>query len=691
MATLAEIRSQFPQYEDMSDGQLADALYSKFYSDMDRGEFDRKIGLRPGWAWKGSIGGVVYDLANWGADDPNYVPSSVPWLDPISAGANKAVESIPVIGPALAGFGNQVDAAFSNAIGVPATAEERAAIDDATQARFPAAALTGQVVGTVAPLVALGATQVGGQLLGVTGNLGQQVLMGGVSGGALSAADTAARGGSWEEVGTNALRGAGGGAVLPVAGHALSPVVQALMDQGASAGAKMLAPGLRNDGFTSRDSIAQALMDLGPDARVADLGPNVQGMTAALATRPSNAQRQIVEALTDRKMMGNDRVRTGMDDILGPSPVPSYIQRDIRAGQDALHPFYQEALRGARAVDTEKLALTLDSMSVTARGNVQAQAQRIRDMLNIPGTDQLDRDPSVLLATRQAIDDMIQSAKGNNEIGFLSNIRREVDSLLTGAVPNIKQVDAQYQELARQSDALGYINGQTSSGRKILGSGPEAPVPQEVSDMMTVGALPGGVFIGPSGEAFRFTQSARAELERIIGTNANDRVALQRILKGEGSWNYDRMVSTFGKEKTDALFALMSRERMMAETEALALSGSRTAPLTAAQKELFDERQPGIARHAMNMNFGDATARALDAVAGGYFQHQRQKALLELAELLMSSADNPQAQDDIARALSNHYQGILPPSSAPLLTLPEPERQPLRIVVNGAGSYAGGQ
>src|SRR5690606_29595111 len=102
-------------------------------------------------------------------------------------------------------------------------------------------------------------------------------------------------------------------------------------------------------------------------------------------------------------------------------------------------------------------------------------------------------------------------------------------------------------------------------------------------------------------------------LERIIGTNANDRVALQRILKGEGSWNYDRMVSTFGKEKTDALFALMSRERMMAETEALALSGSRTAPLTAAQKELFDERQPGIARHAMNMNFGDATARALDA------------------------------------------------------------------------------
>ena len=108
MASLAEIRSQFPQYEDMSDGQLADALYSKFYSDMDREEFDHKIGLRPDWAWKGSSGGAAYDLANWGADDPNYQPSAVPWMDPINAFANKAVESVPVVGPALSGFGNQV-------------------------------------------------------------------------------------------------------------------------------------------------------------------------------------------------------------------------------------------------------------------------------------------------------------------------------------------------------------------------------------------------------------------------------------------------------------------------------------------------------------------------------------------------------------------------------------------------------
>lgn len=43
--TLDEIRQKYPQYGDLSDQQLADALYQKSYSDMDRADFDRRIGL----------------------------------------------------------------------------------------------------------------------------------------------------------------------------------------------------------------------------------------------------------------------------------------------------------------------------------------------------------------------------------------------------------------------------------------------------------------------------------------------------------------------------------------------------------------------------------------------------------------------------------------------------------------------
>ena len=47
MATIAEIRAQYPQYADMPDAALADALHSKFYSDIPRADFDAKIGLAP--------------------------------------------------------------------------------------------------------------------------------------------------------------------------------------------------------------------------------------------------------------------------------------------------------------------------------------------------------------------------------------------------------------------------------------------------------------------------------------------------------------------------------------------------------------------------------------------------------------------------------------------------------------------
>lgn len=44
---IAEIRQKYPQYNDLSDEELAKGLHKKFYSDMDFGEFSNKIGLTP--------------------------------------------------------------------------------------------------------------------------------------------------------------------------------------------------------------------------------------------------------------------------------------------------------------------------------------------------------------------------------------------------------------------------------------------------------------------------------------------------------------------------------------------------------------------------------------------------------------------------------------------------------------------
>lgn len=159
-----------------------------------------------------------------------YEPSMVPWLDPINAFVGSAVEAIPIVGKPLSEFGNQVDAAFARMIeGKPITAEDRAAISQAENEQFPLAAGAGQVVGTVAPIMALGATGLGGRLLGTTGNMLTQAGVGGLSSSAIMGADTLVRGGTPEEAGKNALLAGALGAAAPVAMGAIGAGANKLM------------------------------------------------------------------------------------------------------------------------------------------------------------------------------------------------------------------------------------------------------------------------------------------------------------------------------------------------------------------------------------------------------------------------------------------------------------------------------
>lgn len=64
MPTIAEIRQQYPQYNDMSDGDLASALHAKFYHDMPRTEFDKKIGMesKPKFNWSDAVTDIPNEI-----------------------------------------------------------------------------------------------------------------------------------------------------------------------------------------------------------------------------------------------------------------------------------------------------------------------------------------------------------------------------------------------------------------------------------------------------------------------------------------------------------------------------------------------------------------------------------------------------------------------------------------------------
>jgi hypothetical protein len=59
MTTLDEIRKTVPQYSDLSDEALADAVYNKFYSDMPRDQFNLRIGLKPSLSIKEHVTDVA--------------------------------------------------------------------------------------------------------------------------------------------------------------------------------------------------------------------------------------------------------------------------------------------------------------------------------------------------------------------------------------------------------------------------------------------------------------------------------------------------------------------------------------------------------------------------------------------------------------------------------------------------------
>ena len=47
MSKLSDFRKSYPQYNDLSDSELLDGLYNKYYKDLDKNEFLRLMGEEP--------------------------------------------------------------------------------------------------------------------------------------------------------------------------------------------------------------------------------------------------------------------------------------------------------------------------------------------------------------------------------------------------------------------------------------------------------------------------------------------------------------------------------------------------------------------------------------------------------------------------------------------------------------------
>lgn len=500
-------------------------------------------------------------------------------------------EGVPIVGPYVDKGLTATAAGIGSALtGEPFSKvnDEMSVINDESRAASPVANKLGNVTGAVAgtlPAMAAAPEVFGIGVASAPLRYGASVL----SGAAISGGDAAVRsGGDPSAIAWGTGLGLGLGAAAPAIGPLAGRGVKWLADGWNLGGAAkdlgvdkvaaaLLSKAVSRDALDegARDQLAQ----LGPSGMVMDLGENLRSQAAGLAALPGQGKATVRNAITARDADANWRIRSGLDETLGPAPTPSAIIDRIERSQQAVQPQYRDAFRASVPADTSMVANYLDREAAGLRGEAQRSLVRVRQMLNRTGTDQLETNPAVLLETRKAVDGMLDTVSDTNARNALQTARQAIDDTLRDAAPLVKEADANFAELARQKTAL-------QRGQTVLSSGRESPRPIELAEEVRTGALPQGLQVGPSAVPVRLREGARAEIERIVGTNANDRVALLRLIKGEGDWNRARLSTLFGQDKARAIIDLLDREKLFTDTADQVIRNSHTAARQAAQQEL---------------------------------------------------------------------------------------------------------
>ena len=159
-------------------------------------------------------------------------PKPTGLMDKAFTAAGSFIEGVPLVGSTAIDLAKNARSAIQGM-----TREEADQEFQALKEANPITATAGNIAGSIAGLAPLGATAVGGRLLGMTGNIGSRMLYGAGSGAAISGADTLTRGGSLEDAKNAALTGGAFGLAFPAAGavfrKAVSPMAKTATDRAA--------------------------------------------------------------------------------------------------------------------------------------------------------------------------------------------------------------------------------------------------------------------------------------------------------------------------------------------------------------------------------------------------------------------------------------------------------------------------
>lgn len=391
---------------------------------------------------------------------------------------------------------------------------------------------------------------------------------------------------------------------------------------------RRIVEAIGRDGITP-GQVGPRVNAMGPGAITADLGNATQSLAMGVGARPSAGQTMFLDMLKARAETARPRIQAQVNDILGPSRSRGMQAVEIEAMREATSPLYKTSFSQAAPVNVAQIAGTIDQMLPNLAGEARSQLVRIRGWLSPNG--QLTDNPELLFSVRNAIDDLLASPTVGRAATQIGEIRKLVDTELAARVPGIKDADARWVELSRQ-------NKMFDEGTAVFDQGRTTVDPRDLANDLVAGAQPQGTMAGPSGAAFAFTQGTRNEIDRLIGTGTQNRTKLASTIRGDGTWNREKLILEFGQEKADALIRLFDNEAAMMATEYGVSGGSITALREAAKDANTPSQvQIPILEGPFGVNIGNAARRGINALTGGLAERASLRSNDEVIRGLMES------------------------------------------------------
>lgn len=461
------------------------------------------------------------------------------------------------------------------------------------------------VGGAGAPLGALAAASKGV-------GLGAKMAYGAAAGAGIGGAQGALASKDWtdlpqvaKDAGTGAvISGAIGGAV-PAAGKIIGAAYNAAANaargrvEGMShAAGSHLIDAVRADGPAA---VQARIAELGPDAMLADAGPSLLGKAQGASLNSDEGRSVLQNTLTARDKGTNARIQSDVNLALGPKQDPQALGDEIlarRREHDASA--YPAALNAAPPVETTPIMTELvDRISQAPVGSMEHKAlSNLQTMLtkkvkqpvvDVGGYQQYDKlgnerwqdvpvshdDANVLHKVKGELDNVIEydrpglgvpAGAFSRQQASLKQMRFAINDALEKQVPGYKAANETSAMMAKRAEAV-------KAGTQYLGNGKTTPSPDYFA--AKYGEL------SPD-EQIAFQRGSNGEVNRVLGTKANDLQALRSELQGEGGWNTDKLATVHGIPAANELTNSVDRNLAFRNTYNKVVENSQTAQRQAA-------------------------------------------------------------------------------------------------------------